>query len=173
MSLSKLNAGGRPKTSGVWEYFKFNIDTGYSECVVDVGTKLCGKKFSGRNPTNLKTHLSSFHKESFAALTTKENAIKLDREVKASSNRSHSSSSSVSSSNSIKDFMVKPTTYAKNSEQHRIRARGLAKLVAESGVSTMLPTAVAFKEFCKVMDPKFAVPGMLAFKYWRIWLGLC
>ena len=38
MSLSKLNLGGRPKTSGVWEYFKFNIDTGFSQCVVQVET---------------------------------------------------------------------------------------------------------------------------------------
>jgi len=152
MSLSKLNLGGRPKTSGVGEYFKFTIDQGNSECVVDVGTKPCGKKFSGRNPTNLKTHLSAFHKEAFAALTSKENAIKSEREAKASSNRRQSSTSS--GSTSIKEFMIKPATYAKDTEQHRTRARGLAKLIAASGVSTLLPTTDAFKDFCKLMDPK-------------------
>jgi len=68
MSLSKLNLGDRPKTSGVCEYFKFNIDTGFSQCIVQVDTKMCGRKFSGRNPTNLKSHLASFHKEEYAEL---------------------------------------------------------------------------------------------------------
>ena len=120
---------------------------------MDVGTKPCGKKFSGRNPTNLKTHLSAFHKEAFAALTSKENAIKSEREAKASSNRRQSSTSSCSTS--IKEFMLfKPANYAKDTKQHRTRAQGLAKLIAASGVSTLLPTTDAFKDFCKLMNPK-------------------
>ena len=71
MSLSKLNLRGRPKTSGVWEYFKFNIDTGFSQCIVQVDTNTCGRIFSGRNPTNLKSHLASSHNERYAELEAK------------------------------------------------------------------------------------------------------
>jgi len=84
MSVSKLNFGGHPKTSGVWEYFVYKIDTNSSQCIVDVGTKSCGETCSGRNPTNLKTHLSSFHKEVFAALNSKESAMKSERVIRFS-----------------------------------------------------------------------------------------
>ena len=78
--------------------------------------------------------------------------MRLSRNVKLRSNRRQSSTSS--GSTSIKEFMIKPATYAKDTEQHRTRARGLAKLIAASGVSTLLPTTDAFKDFCKLMDPK-------------------
>jgi hypothetical protein len=59
----KLTFGGRPKSSGVWDHFKYDIDENVSECIVETSAdKLCGKRIVGRNPTNLKRHLQSFHK---------------------------------------------------------------------------------------------------------------
>lgn len=104
-------------------------------------TNTCGRKFSGRNPTNLKPHLASFHKEQYAELEAKEKALKSERDSKAASHPRPLSSSS--SSSSIKNFLSQPTTYAKDSDQHKARVRGLAKFIAESGVSTLLQTSDA------------------------------
>ena len=104
-------------------------------------TNTCGRKFSGRNPTNLKPHLASFHKEQYAELEAKEKALKSERDSKAASHPRPLSSSS--SSCSVKNFFTQPTTYAKDSDQHKARVRGLAKFIAESGVSTLLQTSDA------------------------------
>ena len=153
MSLSKPNLGGRPKTSGVWEYFVHKIDANSSQCIVDVGSKSCSKTFSGRNSTNLKTHLGSVHKEAFDALNSKESAVKSERALKDSATHRAGKSSATPNSNSIKNFMVKQATYGHDIEQHRTRVRGLVRFIAESGVTTLLPSADAFKDFCKILDP--------------------
>ena len=107
MSLLKLNLRGRPKTSGVWEYFKFNIDTGFSQCVVRVDINTCGRKFSGRNPTNLKSHLASFHKEQQDdELEAKEKALKSERYSKAASHPRPLSSSSSSCSIQLRSDLL-------------------------------------------------------------------
>lgn len=41
--MSKINLGGRPKTSGIWDYFKYNLDTNCSECIIVGAKDLCEK----------------------------------------------------------------------------------------------------------------------------------
>ena len=47
--------GGRKPQSAVWNYFK------YDSVINKSGCNLCEKKLSGKNSTNLKTHLRTSH----------------------------------------------------------------------------------------------------------------
>ena len=68
-----MAAGGRPKSSDVWEFFKYNVDSNASECLIEVdNAKKCGKLLIGRNPTNLKRHMKACHKTQYDAVEAKE-----------------------------------------------------------------------------------------------------
>ena len=46
---------GRPKSSGVWSYFRYDKKSDKSECIVETNEPLiCGKEIKGQYPTNLK-----------------------------------------------------------------------------------------------------------------------
>jgi len=62
----------------------------------------------------LKTHLGSFHKETFAALNSEESAMKLERVIKDSATHRGGKPSAVSSLIPIKNFMVKRATFVNN-----------------------------------------------------------
>jgi len=62
----------------------------------------------------LKTHLGLFHKETFAALNSKESAVKLERVIKLSATHRGGKPSAASSLIPIKNFMVKRATYGNN-----------------------------------------------------------
>ena len=79
MATSQHGLGGRPKSSGVWQYYKYSLDNNNSECTVIVANQACGKKIAGRNPTNLKVHLASYHKDIFTELKHKEEGLKASR----------------------------------------------------------------------------------------------
>ena len=69
-----LHLSGRKKESCIWDYFKYDMVSDLTTCMVDVSPRMletadtaqtgndlpsskCGRKLSGKNPTNLKTHL--------------------------------------------------------------------------------------------------------------------
>jgi|SRR6218665_3229427 len=152
--------GGRPKTSGVWEHFKYDIEKNVSECMIDVAGKPCGKQIGGRNPTNLKSHMQSFHKSEFKTLKENEEAIKKG----LSSKTQHDSGSKPhdTGSRKITNFLTTGANskYGFHSEQHKARVRNLALAVAETGIpASTLPESRRFRDFCKLMDPKFELPG--------------
>jgi len=49
--------------SSVWQHFDFFPNTNKRVCnILDGKGVKCGAQISGKNPTNMKTHLSSHHK---------------------------------------------------------------------------------------------------------------
>ena len=56
--MAKVNFGGRPKTSQVWDIFECKVENDCSECtveaLVDGKRKVCRERMSGLKPTNLK-----------------------------------------------------------------------------------------------------------------------
>ena len=152
--MLKLNLAGRPKTSGVWDYFKYHLETRCSECIVVGTTAVCGKRIAGRNPTNLKAHLQAFHKETYNELRQKEDALLFSRKPLPTLQGSSGSSGS----GSIRAFLSQPKVYPSQSDQHKARVRALAIIIAETSIPTTFSATDAFRSFCKVMDPKFAVP---------------
>ena len=47
---------GRKKESAIWKYFTYDCVSDKSKC------SICSNVLSGKNPTNLKTHVSRYHK---------------------------------------------------------------------------------------------------------------
>jgi len=83
-SLAKLLAG-RKKDSPVWEFFVYDAIENKSKCkALDSKKSECGVELSGKNPTNLSSHLKRFHKLEFLEL---EHVEKERSEMKSSVKR--------------------------------------------------------------------------------------
>ena len=46
--------GSRPKTSGVWEYVKYNTENNFNECIVELSDKRYGNKLEDATQKTLK-----------------------------------------------------------------------------------------------------------------------
>jgi hypothetical protein len=59
---------GRRRDSDVWKYFDFIPDINKSKCTIvnEKTKKQCGALLAGKNPTNLKVHLSRHHEKIWA-----------------------------------------------------------------------------------------------------------
>lgn len=55
---------GRKWQSPIWDFFEYDSETDRSKCIVlEAGHKICGTVLRGKNPTNLKVHLRSSHRD--------------------------------------------------------------------------------------------------------------
>jgi hypothetical protein len=72
---------GRHKESPIWNFYHYDASTDKSRCTVIVAAdgssskRECGRLLSGKNPTNLKVHLKTFHKPEFLEYETLNNAL--------------------------------------------------------------------------------------------------
>lgn len=71
-----MMAGGRKRQSPFWDYFEFNSETGKSKCIVTLNNTLCGVEIKGKNPTNLKVHLQTNHREEYKSFMAKDSERK-------------------------------------------------------------------------------------------------
>ena len=64
MATLKHLLTGRKRDSDVWKNFEYLPDRNKSKCMVTVGeNKICGFEVTGKNTTNLKSHLQNRHKD--------------------------------------------------------------------------------------------------------------
>ena len=56
--------GGRPKSSGVWNYFRYDKIKDKSVCTVR-STVVVYKEFKGQYSTNLRKHLKTCHADAY------------------------------------------------------------------------------------------------------------
>jgi hypothetical protein len=73
---------GRKRASDVRHYFTYNALTSKSRCnVIDDGAskKSCGMLIAGKNPTNLKSHLSRRHEKTYMVIKEHESKLKEER----------------------------------------------------------------------------------------------
>ena len=64
---------GRKRECTVWQHFEYLEGKKKSKCfVVDESGKMCGFEVAGKNPTNLKGHLNTRHKNVYAEVCGKE-----------------------------------------------------------------------------------------------------
>lgn len=72
---------GRKRDSPVWVYFEYKPDINKSKCLVldEKTNKQCGKLTAGKNPTNLKAHLSTAHPMIASQLKQKEQVEKEEK----------------------------------------------------------------------------------------------
>lgn len=60
---------GRKRDSSVWQHFEFMPQLGKSMCkILDSKGVKCGTLITGKNPTNLKVHMSSHHTATYREL---------------------------------------------------------------------------------------------------------
>ena len=61
---------GRRKESVNWDYFTYDKVVNKSKCLV------CKNNLRNKNPTNLKTNLSTYHKQEYAEVAKRDDANK-------------------------------------------------------------------------------------------------
>lgn len=160
MCYMRINSG-RKKESSVWRYFTYDDVTDKSKCKVESvkSGKQCTVQLSGKNATNLKTHLMRFHKEEFKTVETQ------DAEREASSNDS-------SCKRARLETQPKQTTlascfsrtemkrvYAENSAEYSRCMEALLTMIIDTGCPLNFVDQPPFKQFCKCLDEKFSIPG--------------
>lgn len=80
MSKGLLHLSGRHKESAIWEFFDYDMANDKSMCLVKISAHgassssvtACNRKLAGQNPTNLKSHLRTCHKDAFQEYEAKE-----------------------------------------------------------------------------------------------------
>jgi len=79
-SFAKIFSG-RKRESLVWKYFEYLADSNKSKCLVanKKTQKQCGNLLAGKNPTNLKSQLSTCHPEVVKEIATQTEQEKSDK----------------------------------------------------------------------------------------------
>ena len=70
VSVTKIGSG-RKRESAVWHYFEYIPETNKTRCLVAE----CGAELAGKNPTNLKVHLST-HADFYALFISEDKQTK-------------------------------------------------------------------------------------------------
>lgn len=152
-----LSCSGRPKASPVWDYFE--NENNESVCLVKTNLetdneKTCGMKVKGKNPTNLKQHLSRYHKEEF------ENVTKKEEEARSKKSKSISSVLNKRKGGQISiNEMLKPKKFAPDSEKYKRITRKMAIFIGSAPVSHSLVENDEFRELIGELEPRYVLPG--------------
>src|SRR6218665_3635016 len=143
-SLSTLLAG-RKKESPVWEFFKYCTETDKSVCQVRDGKteEKCGTALSGKNSSNLISHLQRLHKEAHAEYLEKHS--EKDKAKTALNSKCHAADSSPAvvstksmvitrKTQTIQDcFSKRHVTWSSVSSDHLQREKSVVNMLVESG----------------------------------------
>ena len=147
------------RRSAVWDYFQYDVAQQKSVCQVEqTGSgSLCGKNIAGKNPTNLKKHLSSFHHNVFLELSKKEDsAKKLRSELEA---KKKETSLKHYYQSSLKESFNKRVAYCKDDPQYKAVTRKLAIFIGSSNVANYLTESLGFKDLLTTLDSWYPVPA--------------
>lgn len=121
--------------------------------MVEEDGKVCGTQLKGKNPTNLKVHLRSYHKDANCRYLAQLAASASPIEARAESSRSGETPK-------LFDFLkCRKDSWSVNSQEHSKREEALVNLFVHTGMSTRLCETPAFKEYSCALEPKFRVPG--------------
>ena len=72
-NLEEMAKVGRRRQCPIWDFFEYDSETNKCKCLAEIKTgEICGALLKGKNPTNLKAHLRSTHKEAYTAYENKE-----------------------------------------------------------------------------------------------------
>lgn len=160
MSLVKL-LSGRKRDSLLWEFFTYDAGSDKSSCmVVDEKTKLqCGAKITGKNTSNLGTHLKRYHKDSHEQYLKNE---KLKEAGKAGVKRTASgqASSLKPQSQTLGECLQRRiVSWPNDSAEHRRRIQSVVNVVASTGYPVKIVDEPSFRAMIATLDPKFKMPG--------------
>lgn len=168
MSLVKLLAG-RKRDSLLWDFFTYDAGCDKSSCmVVDDKNKLaCGAKITGKNTSNLESHLKRHHKDAHEQFLNKEKLKEAGKQgVK------HTSSGVVKpivpgTTQKFKHQTLgeclqrRVVAWPKDSTEQRQRVQSVMNVIASTGYPVTIVDEASFRGMIGVLDPKFKMPGWL------------
>ena len=167
MSIRRAG-GGRKQHHPVWKlnFFKYDAQNDHSKCMCKIKRKSvingkeeiqeteCGKPMKGKNPSNLESHLESFHKKEYDIVMTLKND---SNESKLNKNQpAPQKSTQLSMGAYLMD--KKHQFYAESSAKYEEKLDAVVRLFALSCLPTYLLDTAAFKNFIATMDPQFKAP---------------
>ena len=158
----KITSGCKRKCP-VWNYFTCDAVQDKSRCITEENGSVCGSLLAGKNSTNLITHLRTCHKsayEEFAKQQEHSSAAKKEQKAKQGGSTSIGSKH-VTSGKYLINFLkgAKQFVWRDDSKEKLLRDEALCMMTVMSGVPARLVEHTAFRDFCNILDPKYAVPG--------------
>lgn len=117
-------------------------------------------KLRGKNPTNLKVHLQTNHREEYKSIMAKDSERKTTiGNDKVNEGATASSSQTQLQQQTLTLCFQKSEVWPTNSNEHKKRENALVDLFVETGMSTRLCDSVAFKSFNAALDRRFITPS--------------
>lgn len=165
MSLAKLLAG-RKRDSCVWNYFVYDEACDKSTCKVNVSVhkgdgigKLCDAQFSGKNTSNLVSHLQRFHKEEYSAYTQDEQTKKNCRQ--GQKRPIEGGIERVRKMQTLESCLERRVVlWPSDSQQHKERIHSVMDMIVDTSLPMTVIDNASFINMIKTMDAKFNVPSM-------------
>ena len=136
----------------MWNHFSVNYVNNESVC------KACNRKIAGRNSTNAKNHLKSFHRSLYDQCTQLDDANLKSKKTKIHLHESSRSGCGVVGGignllNNVKDKSL--NKWAPDSSQKKNKDEALIKMIIECDLPFHVIQKDAFKNFCTTLDPKY------------------
>jgi hypothetical protein len=151
---------GRKRDSTVWQHFSHDAVPNKSKCLVSTADgKQCGRMIAGKNTTNLMNHLKFNHASVHKEVVDAESAKKLAATTSKNDESSPAMPNSSMQQQSLSSCLRKPSVWARDSHEAKCRDQQLAKMIVSSGIQVRIVENQQFVEFCKILDPKYCVPG--------------
>ena len=144
------SGGGRPKSSGVWSYFRYDKINDKSVCDVKTNDgSVCGKEFKGQYPTNLKKHLKTSHSDEYKCFEAAEIEKTKEKERKGSSRLKQST---------LPVCGLGSKSYDIYSRKHKAITFRLATFICASNVPLALVDNSEFRGLIEELDPRYSLP---------------
>jgi len=150
------NSSGRRQESVVWQHFTYDAVANRTTCIVEDGKgKRCDTELTGKNPTNMKAHLSRAHKEIYDICNNKDIALREEKKVKTTPVLPASAPST--QTRTVASMFSK--AYPPASSEQAAREQDFTDWFVETGLPYRIVDGPAFRKIFRRMDPKFTVPG--------------
>ena len=152
------NGAGRRQESVVWLHFSYDAVANRTTCIVADGEgKRCNTELTGKNPTNMKAHLSRAHKDVYDVCIKKDIALREEKKVKTATTVVPASATQTHTIASM--FGNHSKSYPPQSNEQLAREQDFTDWFIETGLPYRIIDGPAFRKIFRRMDPKFTVPG--------------
>lgn len=160
---------GRKRSSGVWNFFKYDELTGKSICNLlnkegsknfdnDIQTK-CEHNISGKNSTNLKQHLKRDHLSFYNDLCKEEEKSKHQKMDASQSQSGATATVNSPHKKDIKSMFLAPKKWDTDSKQYEVRMKALEDMVIQTGIPLHTVNHSQFSKYSLTLDARFDPPG--------------
>ena len=154
-SLSRILAG-RKKETLVWDYFTYYMEQeGKAKCkVVIVKTNSeCGALLSGKNSTNMLSHLRRLHKQEYEQYVKATEARSLKKKPKKTTVCKNATQT-------LADYVqLKIVSWSTESQEYQQRLSSVMDMLIDTCYPVTVVDKPSFRHMIKTLDPKFLLPG--------------